>query len=110
MILCLLWLRLRNQRQRDKTCLAGHVVDTLRGFLVILRLGPEDTLHKRLRVAIVKWKPARLNLDHDAMTRQKHVIRCRNGDAIKQRRVWRDRFRKLQTLTITTAKHVSRDH
>jgi len=60
-----LWLRLGDQGQLDKTL----AVDPLCRFFVVLRLGPEDVLYKRLRVAIVEREPARLNLDHDAVSR-----------------------------------------
>src|SRR5437870_12331721 len=65
----------RDQRQLDKACLTGRVIDALRCFSVIFRLGPEDVRNKCLRIAIVKWKPTRLNLDHDPVTRQKNVVR-----------------------------------
>src|SRR5215213_2529228 len=90
-------LILSNQRQLDET----RVVDPLCCFLVVLGPRPEDALHECLRVAIVKWEPARLDLHHDAVTRQEHVIRCRQFETIFQRLIGCDRFRKLQTLTIT---------
>src|ERR1700722_3455088 len=46
-------IRCRHDRQFDKTSMARSVIDTLRGLLIVGRLGPENVRHKRLRVPIV---------------------------------------------------------
>src|SRR5438876_6840676 len=86
----------RDQRQLNKTCFAGQMINPLCSFLKISRLRPKDVLHKRLRVAIIERKPTRLNLDHDSMPRQKDMVRSWQGPAIKQRLVRRDRFGSFQ--------------
>src|SRR5581483_4861093 len=70
-------------RQLNKTRPAPLVINPLRRLLVILRLRPENVRHKFLWIAIVKRKPARLNLDHDPMPRLKHMIRRRQRPLIK---------------------------
>ena len=64
-----------DNRQLDKARLVRRVIDTLRRFLIIVRHGPEDVRHERLRVAIVKREPARLDLDHDPVPRQEDMVR-----------------------------------
>src|SRR3954467_9920977 len=96
----------RYDRQLDE----ARVVNPLCCFLEVFGFGPEDVLHECLRVAIVKWEPARLDLHHDAVTREKDVIRRRQSETIFQRLISCDCFRKLQALAVTPAEHVSRNH
>ena len=86
------------------------MIDALRRFAIISRLGPEDVWHKRLRVAVIEREPARLHLHHDAVTRQKDMVRRRQSKAIKQRFVRHDRLWRFQTLPIASAENVGRDH
>src|SRR6185503_20631970 len=92
----------RYEWQLDET----RVVNSLCCFSVVPGFGPEDALHERLRVPVVKREPARLNLHHDSMPGQKDVIRGRQRKPVFQRLIGYDRFRNLQTLAITSTKHV----
>lgn len=83
---------------------------SLHGLLIVFWLSEEDAVNKRLRVSIVQWKPARLDLHHEAMSRLKHMIRRRKGKAIWKRFVRRNRPWYLQTFTITSAKDVGGNH
>ena len=60
------------------------MVDALRGFAVVGGLGPENVGHESLRVAVVKRKPARLDLHHDAVARQEDVVGVGEIEAIEQ--------------------------
>jgi len=44
--------------QLNEACLDWGVIDALHRFAVVLGLGPEDTLHESLRIAIVEREPA----------------------------------------------------
>ena len=71
-----------HQRQFNEARLPRRVINPLSGLLIIARLRPEDILDERLRIAIVKWEPARLHLNHDSMAGQKDVIGRRQTPAI----------------------------
>src|ERR1700676_371953 len=105
-------LRLRSayQRKLDKAGLARRVVHPLHRFPVIARLGPKNIGHESLRIAVVQRAPARLDLHHDAMSREKNMIRGRQQKLIKQRFVRRERRRLLQALAITAPENVRRNH
>ncbi len=86
------------------------MINPLRGLLVVSRRCPEDARHERLRIAIVQREPARLHLDHDPVSREKHVVRGRQREAVQQRPVGRDRSGRLEAFPISTAEDVGRDH
>src|SRR3979409_2091641 len=86
----------RHQRHLNKARLSRRAIDPLRGLAIVCRLGPEDVLDERLGISIVKREPARLDLNHDPVARQKYVVGCRQGPAIQQGLVSRDRFGRLQ--------------
>src|SRR6266704_6935332 len=65
-----------DDRQLDKGCLAGGVIDALGGFAKVAGLGPENVGNESLGIAVVQRKPARLDLHHDAVALQEHMI-CR---------------------------------
>jgi hypothetical protein len=46
-----------HHRQLHKACLSGLMKDALRGLAIVARLGPENILNKRLRIAIIKREP-----------------------------------------------------
>src|SRR5690242_4319759 len=99
-----------DDRQLYKACLTWRVINALGRFLIILRLGKENIPHKSLRIAIVKWEPRGLYLNHDAMSRKKDMVRMRQCELIEQRRIFRDRFRSIESFTITAAQDVRRHH
>src|SRR5882762_5865123 len=68
--------RRRDQRHLDERGLPGRVVDALRRYPIVAGLSPENIGDESLRIAVVQREPARLNLHHDAVARQEHVI-CR---------------------------------
>jgi hypothetical protein len=69
-------LLMLDQRKADA---AGGVVNALSGLLIIPGLSQKDNWNERLRVSIVERKPGGLDLDHQAMTGEKDVIRGRKG-------------------------------
>ena len=89
----------RDHRQFDEARLARRVVDPLRGFSIILRLGPEDVVDEGLRIAVVEREPARLNLHHDAVARQEDVVRRGQGEAVEQRLAGRDGLWRVSRLS-----------
>src|SRR5438105_255189 len=99
----------RHHRQLNKARLIRRVINPLRRFLKIFRLGPENIRHELLRIAIVKRKPTGLNLDHDAMTRQKDVICRRQRPAIKQRLIRLYWLWIIKAFAIPPAKDVHRN-
>src|SRR5437588_7839867 len=103
-------LRCAHPRQFDETRLARRVINALRGFSVVAGFGPENTRHKRLRIAIVEGEPAGLDLHHDAVSRQENVVRRRQVESVKPGLVRRDGFGSLQALAITAAEDVCGNH
>src|ERR1022692_3133738 len=75
--------------------------DALHRLLVVPRLGPKNIRHKRLWIAVIQRKPARLNLHHDPVPGQKNMVRRRQHEAVEQSLVGRDRLRRLQALPVT---------
>src|ERR1700688_1046778 len=63
-----------SQWQLDETALFRGVVDPLRRLAVLARFGQEDIGHERLRIAVVKREPARLNLHHDLVPRKENMV------------------------------------
>jgi len=92
-----------HQRQFNETRLPRSVVDPLYRFAVIPRLGPKDIRHKRLRISIVEREPARLHLNHHAVTREKDVVRRGQREAVQQRLVGFDRLAALHLAVLVSA-------
>ena len=83
--------------------------DRLGRRFIVLRLGLEDIRHKGLRIAVIEREPARLDLHHDAMTRQERVVGGRERETIALRRVRRDRRGMREALPIAAAENVHGD-
>jgi hypothetical protein len=64
-----------DQRQFDKTRLPWGMINPLHRLFIIPRLRQKNVLYERLRIAIVKRKPTRLNLHHHPMPRKEDVVR-----------------------------------
>ena len=86
-------LLLTHDWQLDEARPAGRMVDALHRFPVVAGLRPEDVRHERLRIAIVEREPARLDLHHDPVAGQEHVVRRRQREPVEQRRVGGDGLR-----------------
>src|SRR3979411_1510247 len=69
--------RSRDDGEIDKTSLLRRAINALAGLGIVLGLRMKDALHKFLRIAIVKRKPARLDLHHYPVSRQENMIRMR---------------------------------
>ena len=71
-----------NHRKADAAGMAGGVVNALGGLLIIPWLSQKDIGNELLRVSIVEREPCRLDLDHQAMTAEKDVIRGRKSKLV----------------------------
>src|SRR5579862_3882677 len=100
----------RDHRQFYVALFPPRVINPLRRLLIIARLSPENIRDERLWIPIIQWKPAGLDLHHQAMAGQEHVICVWQLETIEQRLPCRDRFCRLQTLAIAPAKNVGGDH
>jgi len=99
-----------DERELDEAGLAGSVVDVLGGFAVVAGLGPENVGDERLRIAVVKWEPARLDLHHDPVAGQEDVVRGRQVELVEQRLVGGDGLRRLKALAIAAPENVGGNH
>src|SRR6266704_4451131 len=99
-----------DDRQLDKGYLARGVVDALGGFAKVAGLGPENVGNESLGIAVVEREPARLNLHHDAVAGQKHVIRRGKRETIQQRLVWRKGLGRFKTFTVASPENVRGNH
>src|SRR5271166_812288 len=99
-------LSLLHDWKLHKTLLAGGMIDTLHRFSIVLRLGPKDIGHKRLWIPIIQGKPARLNLHHDAVARQKYVVGIRQCKPVKQQFIAGNRLGVLQAFSIPTPENI----
>src|SRR5437899_12910657 len=99
-----------DDRQLDEAGLPRCMVEALRGFAIVAGLGPENIGDKSLRIAVVEREPARLNLHHDAVAGQEHVIRRGKREAIEQRLVRRESPGRLKALPVAAAENVGGDH
>src|SRR5262249_26700074 len=80
--------RRRNDRKIDEAA-AGSSIDSLRRLYIVLLFGEEDIRNEGLRITVVQWKPARLDLHHDAMPGKENMVRCRQREFVGQRLVRR---------------------
>ena len=71
-----------NDWQADETGCTAHMVNPLSRLRIVSRSCKEDIRHEGLRVAVIERKPARLDLHHDPMAGQEHVVGGRQGEAI----------------------------
>src|ERR1700751_2445448 len=71
-----------HDRQLDEARRRAAVKYPLRGLAVVRRAGKEDVVHIGLWVAVVEREPARLNLHHEPVSRQEHVIHVRQCEPI----------------------------
>src|SRR4051812_47334483 len=95
---------LLNDRQRDK----ARVIDPLSCLSKVRRLSKKDVLYKSLRVAVIQREPARLDLHHDLVSRQKHMISIRQSPLVEQRFGCLDWLCSLIALTIAAAEDIHR--
>src|ERR1700674_5318847 len=86
------------------------MVDALSSFTIVTWLRPKDTWYESLRVAIVERKPARLDLDHDAVAWQEDMIRGGQSESVEQRNVGSNWLGCFQAFAIAAAEDVSRNH
>src|SRR5262249_2756456 len=98
------------ERQLDEAALFGRVVDALRRLAVVALLGVEDVLHKRLWVTVVEREPARLDLDHDPVPGSKHMVGRRQGKAVQEWRVRRDRLGLGVAFSVSATENVAVYH
>src|SRR5258708_27741489 len=99
-------IRCSHDRQLEEACLAGRMINTLRGFLGVCRLRPKNVRDERLRIPVVQREPAGLYLHHDPMPGKEDMIRGRQRIVVEQGLVGRDRLRLLQTLAVASAEDV----
>src|SRR5208282_5172601 len=104
------FLLLFDDGQLNKTLLARSMKHALYRLAIILRLGPENARHERLWVPVVERKPARLDLHHDPVPRQKDVVGIRQSKAVEQRLVAGNRLGALQAFAIAPAKNIRGNH
>jgi hypothetical protein len=57
--------------------MVGRVVDALASLYIIARLGKEYVRDEALRIAVIEREPTRLDLYHDPMPGQEHMIGMR---------------------------------
>src|ERR1700722_1390746 len=95
-----------NHGQIDKTGRTAYMVDALNCLYVVLWFGKKDIRYESLRISIIEWKPAGLNLHHYPVPRQKYVIHRRQDELVRQRRIGSDRLRRLETLPISAPKNI----
>src|SRR5207245_9859712 len=85
-------------------------VGTVGSLAVIPGVWPGNVGHEKLPIAIIKREPTGLDLYHDAVSGEEHVVRCGQVETVDQRFVGRQRFRSLQALAIAAAEDVGGIH
>ena len=83
--------------------------DPLRGLAVVAGLGEENVRYVGLWVAVVEREPARLDLHHDAVARQKHMVHVRQCEPVALHLARRNGAGMDQTLAVTSAEDVHAD-
>src|SRR6516164_7757145 len=71
-----------DHRQIDESRDLAAAIHALCRFAVVAWNGEENVVDVRLRITVVEREPARLNLHHDAVTRQEHVVDVRQRETI----------------------------
>ena len=92
--------------QRDITLIRAAYPDLLNSFLVSLGWREEDIRNKGLGITVVKRKPARLYLYHDAVSWLEHMVGVGQSKLIRQRRVGSDRSGLVEAFAIAAAQDV----
>src|SRR5579862_6516144 len=100
---------LLDHRQIDEARDSADVENALRRLLIVLGAREEDVVDVGLRIAVVERKPARLDLHHQTMAGQKHVIHLRQREAVLLHLAGGYRARVAQALAIASAEYVHRD-
>src|SRR5439155_26603334 len=95
-----------NNGQVDETGFALCVVHALGGFDIVFRTSKKDVGDKCLRVAIVEREPSRLNLNHDAVTGKKDVVRRWKSEFVSQRCVGCECLWSRKSIAIPAAENV----
>src|SRR6185437_116154 len=98
-----------DDRQLHEARVSRLVEHALLRFSVVAGLGPEDVGHEGLRIPVIEREPARLDLDHDAVPRQKDMVRGGQIELVEQRLVGRNRFGRFEALAIPAAEDVHGD-
>src|ERR1700738_2257552 len=98
------------QRQLDETCIGARVIDVLHCLSIVSGFREQDVLHEDLRIPVIKRKPARLHLDHDAVARQEHMVRVGEVEAVEQGFIRGEWLGRLQAFAITAPENVRGDH
>src|SRR5215472_5134668 len=98
-----------NPRQIDEGGGPAGVIHALRGLLVVLGAREEYVVDVGLRIAVVERKPARLDLHHQAVAGQEHVVHLRQREAVLLHLARRYGTRVAQALAVTPAEYVHRD-
>src|SRR5262245_4812328 len=98
----------RDDRQLDEAGLIRSAIHALRCLAIVPRLSEENVVDEGLRVAVVKREPAGLDLHHDAVTRQEHVIRVWQREAIGLQVVGGNRAGMLKSVAITSTRSEER--
>src|SRR3984893_5246166 len=97
---------LSDHRQIDETRRAPAMKDPLRSLAVVAGPGEENVRYVGLWVAVVEREPARLDLYHDAVARQKHMVHVRQCELVALHLARRNGAGMDQTLPVTSAENV----
>src|SRR6187455_1312179 len=95
--------------QRHRARVGAAKPHALRRLLVVARLREHDVLDIGLRIAIVEREQARLDLHHDPVTRQEHVIDIGKLPAIALHLPGLERRRLAEALKVAPAKNLDAD-
>ena len=93
----------RKDRKLDIRRVCAGAVNALCCLLKVLVFGLEDVRDKLLRVAVDDREPRRLDLDHDPMSSQKHVVMISQGDVPFRGLAGGEGMRSFEALQITAA-------
>jgi len=99
-----------NHRKADAAGMAGGVVNALGSLLIIPWLSQKYIRNELLRVSIVEWEPGGLDLDHQAMTGEKDVIRGRKSKVVGECNVRLEGLGLLEAFAVAPAEDVGRNH
>src|ERR1700687_5586456 len=100
---------LSDHRQIDETRRAPGMKDPLRGLAVVSGPGEENVRYVGLWVAVVEREPARLDLHHDAVARQKHMVHVRQCEPVALHLARRKGAGMDQAPPVTSAEDVHAD-
>ena len=97
-------------RELDWELDVGLVIDLLSCWLIVGCGRFVNVVDERLRVAIDQREPRALHLHHDAMARPKNMVGGVEINGVFVHFVGLHRFRLLETVAESPAKHVVGDH